>query len=122
MNEYKGLACTRIEDPTFDIVRGSFNATFQKLFLQMETYQAEQGKLNLTINVEMEKKMVNTADGNVKILNIPQFTFKCTSSVQHKYTIEDEVCNEKAIIHDKDLGFILRTVEDNQMTIEDFNE
>lgn len=122
MDGYKGMECTRIEDPLFDILRGSFNATLQKLFLQMEQYEAKEGKLTLTLNVETEDKFINTTDGKVKKLNIPQFTFKCTSSVQHKYAIEDEFYTEKALIHDKDLGFILRTVEDSQMTIDDFNE
>lgn len=119
-----------IEGPIFDMARTNFNTVLQKLMRSIIDADAGEGTITLQVKVSMTKDTVANLDPKIKgesrIVRIPKFDHKVSSSVQVKNEIKGNVCTSNELVWDEEAGcFVLRPVantDQRSMFDDDFQE
>ena len=78
-----------IDHDIFEPMRDDFNTALERLFSIMNSTNRKEGKISLTMNVELSPQMYTDPDtGEFKVVDLPQFIHKFKVSVKNEGSVE----------------------------------
>lgn len=117
----KNYVDVTIESDIFAGVRESFNTMIQKLLYKMQQNAADEGKITLSVNIDMTTEWIPDGNGESEECQKPKLKYKVDYSVPVKEGMDGKKDPGMKIVYDEHLRkFVLKYVnEGGQMSMFD---
>lgn len=117
----KNYVDVTIESDIFAGLRESFNTMIQKLLYKMQQNAADEGKITLSVSIDMTTEWIPDGNGESEECQKPKFKYKVDYSVPVKEGVDEKKDPGMKIVYDEHLRkFVLKYVnEGGQMSMFD---